>query len=297
LITRYKYLSAKSARRCLTDGTLYLAAPDQLNDALEARFDTADTERYRAAVTRTINEVARQRGGPRQTSSPDAFVHFTALNQREDDRFQAFCHQVGICSLATRPDDQAMWAYYADEGAGLCLEVTLTPAIMAAHQLVLEPVIYQSTPRVINRAEDWRATFLELAARYPDASIEALQGKSFSYGFRQQIGLSMARRAVSIKHTDWAHEQEVRLLGPQGRTPLPILREVLTGVHFRSVNALVSPIGSLLVNRHPDVRYTQWTFNHGELQTRGEAKELKLIPLDHDGRAIAPTGLSDPSKR
>lgn len=286
-----------TARRCLTDGTLYLAAPDQLNDTLEAQFHTADTERYRATVIRTINEVAQQRGEQTQTFSPDAFAHFTALNQRENDRFQAFCHQIGICSLATRPDHQAMWAYYADEGAGLCLEITLPPAIMVAHQLVLEPAEYQSTPRVINRAEDWRAAFLELAARYSDASIEALQEKSLSDGFRQQIGLSMARRAVSIKHTDWAHEHEVRLLGPQGRTPLPILREVLTGVHFRSVNALASPIASLLVNRHPYVRYTQWTFNHGELQSRGEAKELKLIPLDHDGRAIAPTGLSDPSKR
>ena len=46
--TAFKYVGAERAVQCLKGGTLYLASPDQLNDALEARFNTASTEAYLA---------------------------------------------------------------------------------------------------------------------------------------------------------------------------------------------------------------------------------------------------------
>lgn len=57
--TAFKYVSAKWTAHCLEKGTLYLAGPDELNDALEARFSTASAEDYLATVEATIAEVAR----------------------------------------------------------------------------------------------------------------------------------------------------------------------------------------------------------------------------------------------
>lgn len=57
--TAFKYVGAERAVQCLEDGILYLASPDPLNNALEARSSTASAESYLAAVEATLAEVAR----------------------------------------------------------------------------------------------------------------------------------------------------------------------------------------------------------------------------------------------
>lgn len=71
-----------------------------------------------------------------------------------------------------------MWAYYGECGEGVCLELTLPSEVMKSHQLLAGPVTYCDAPRVLNRAEDWRTTFLELAEQYPKATIQDLQRMS-----------------------------------------------------------------------------------------------------------------------
>lgn len=290
--TAFKYVGAERAVQCLEDGTLYLASPDQLNDALEARFSTAGAEDYLATVEATLAEVARQRDESPLSLSREALREFADIHRHENERFQAFCEEIGICALAKRPDHQAMWAYYGEDGAGLCLELTLTREVIEAHQLLRGPVKYSDAPRVLNRAEDWRATLLELAERYPKATIQDLQRMIQEEQIRRRVGLRTAWRATSVKHTDWAHEDEVRLIGPKGRTPLPILSQVLTRVHYRRFEAL-SRVAPLLVKHYPHVRSTQWTFDHGELQAQAQPMEFKLIPAaDGKGPAISPADLA-----
>lgn len=162
---------------------------------------------------------------------------------------------------------------------------------MEAHQLLTGPVTYSVAPRVLNRAEDWRITFLELAEQYPKATIQELQQRSQGEPFRPRLGLRMAPRATSVKHPDWAHENEIRLFGPTGRTPLTILGQVLTRVHFLGIKAL-SRVAPLLVKHYPHVSLMQWAFNHGELQAQGQPMELKLIPADGKWHAISPADLA-----
>ena len=278
VFTAYKYVGAERAVQCLKDGTLYLASPDQLNDALEARFHTASTEAYLAITDATLADLARQRGETPLAFDREVLPEFAEVNQRENGRFQAFCEGIGICSLARRPNHQAMWAYYGEGGEGICLELAFTPEIMEANQLLLGPVTYSDQARVLNRAEDWRATFLELAEQYPKATIQDLQRMSLEEPFRRRMGLRMAQRATSVKHPDWAHEDEVRLLGPKGHTPLPILGQVLRRVHFREIKAL-SRIAPLLVQRYPDVELMRWTFHHGELQAKSQPMEFRRVPI------------------
>lgn len=289
--TAYKYLSAASARRCIEDGTLYLAGAEQLNDTLEARFSMASADDYLATVEATLAQVARQRDEPPLSLSPAALAELIDINQRENERFRAFCEQVGICSLAQRPNHQAMWAYYGEGGEGLCVELTFTAPIMAAHQLLVGPVAYSDQARVFNRAEDWRTTFLELAEQYPGATIQNLKKMSLEEPFRRRMGLRMAQRATSLKRSDWEHEDEIRLLGPSGRTPLPILDQVLVRVHFLSIKAL-SHVAPLLAKHYPHVGLVQWTFDHGELQARGQPMDFKLVPLDGKGPATSPADLA-----
>lgn len=287
--TAFKYVSAAGAERCLNDGTLYLASPEQLNDTLEARFTTASAEAYLRITEDTLMEIARQRGETRLTFDRGALPEFTDVNQNENDRFQAFCEQVGICSLAKRPNHQAMWAYYGEDGNGLCLELKFSEKVLKGNQLLLGPVQYSDQPRVLNRAEDLRTSLLEMAKQHPTTPLRDLLRMSLDVPFRRRMGLRMAQRATSLKHTDWKHEDEIRLLGPKGGKPLPILEKVLTRIHFRDIKA-VTRFAPLLVKRYPNVQLMKWSFDHGELQAHGQPMTLKLIPVHGDSDAMTVGG-------
>ena len=97
--------------------------------------------------------------------------------------------------------------------------------------------------------------------------------------FRRRMGLRTGKQASSYKHTDWAHENYICLLGAKGRMPLPVLSQVLTCIHFLCIKAL-SHVSPLLVKHYPHVRLRQWAFGHGELQAHRQPLEFKLIPLD-----------------
>ncbi|WP_083023297.1 hypothetical protein [Vreelandella lionensis] len=66
-------------------------------------------------------------------------------------------------------------------------------------------------------------TFLELDEQHPEATLKELHRISTEVPFRRRMGLRMAQRSTSIKHPDWVHEDDMRMLGPKGRTSLPIL--------------------------------------------------------------------------
>jgi hypothetical protein len=190
--------------------------------------------------------------------------------------FQAYCQQMGIFSAARRVDHQAMWAYYANNGQGFCFELALTPKIMDQNQLWATDVVYDSQARIHNRADDWRVAFLQLAAEHPTLGCEALYALSQEKPFRIKWGVYTASRAVSIKHTDWAHEQELRVLAPHSG-PLPILSEVLKRVHFFGTKGEKWPqVCEQLRTRYPAVELMHWQFSHGALSSVGTEMEFRL---------------------
>ncbi|PJI37712.1 DUF2971 domain-containing protein [Ferrovibrio sp.] len=282
-LTTYKYLSAAGALRNLREGSVYLAHRDQLNDTLEARFDLVDSEAFLDVALKTVNEVARMRRERRWSLRATSTQEFAEVTRKEDENFRSFCENIGICSLAQRPDHQAMWAYYSDWGRGVCFELEWTHELMEMHQLWLHPVHYTNAPRILNRAEDWRAEFLQLPVRYPEKSLEELLDYILEKDFRRRYGIRSAARSVSIKHTDWQHEQELRLLGPHSRVALPVLRATLRRVHYLQLSEEVAEVFRYLFQNYPKMDVVWHKFEHGQLSdgqlSNSQIMELKAVPL------------------
>ena len=230
-LTCFKYRSPSAALRCLAEGTLYFAKPCELNDTLEAKYEHATPEEFTRVMTQTYSEISQQRGGPALEFDQQGMAEMAKANARENQRLQDFTDQIAIFSAAQRPDHQAMWAYYADNASGVCFELEWSHEIADRHQLWATDVQYHGEARVHNRAEDWRHVFLGLAQEHPDASLETLHLLSLEESARRKSGILAASRAVSLKHTDWSHEKEIRLLAPKSGA-LPVLGEVLKRVHY-----------------------------------------------------------------
>ena len=279
-LTCFKYRSGESALRCLVDGTLYFAKPGELNDVLETKFDHAEPEAFNKIYLDTISEVSQKRGGPRLSPGYPCPPDFVAVNTEENERFRLACDNVGIFSAARRPNDQAMWAYYAENCQGVCFELEWSASILNEHQLIPVDVTYSANARTHNRAEDWSTLFLELAKEKPTATLAELQEISLEEAFRRRMGILSTARATAIKHTDWAHEKEIRLLtGKSGARPL--LSSVLKRVHFmRTDGAKWGPIVQELHRNYPQVELAQWTFHHGEITTSARSMMFKMVPLN-----------------
>lgn len=279
LLTCFKYRSGASALRCLAEGTLYFANPNELNDTLEAKYDHASPEDFSQVMTQTYSEISQRRGGPALGFDQQGIAELAAANVRENQHLQDFTRQIGIFSTARRPDHQGMWAYYADSASGVCFELAWSHDIADRYQLCAADVVYQSSARTHNRAEDWCTVFLELAEEHPDASLEELHRLSLDEPTRRKWGIYTATRAASIKHTDWAHEQEIRLLAPKSGA-LPVLADVLKRVHFvRTDGEHWASIMALLFRLYPQVETVHWQFSHGKLSAILTPMERRLVPV------------------
>jgi len=278
-LTCFKYRSPSAALRCLAEGSLYFAKPSELNDTLEATYEHPTPDAFARVMTQTYSEIRQQRGGPVLDFDQRGMAEMAEAHARECQRLQAFTEQVGIFSAAQRPDHQAMWAYYADNASGVCFELEWSHEIADRHQLWATDVQYHGKARVHNRADDWRHVFLELARDHPDASLERLHQLSLDESARRKSGVLSASRAVSVKHTDWSHEREIRLLAPKPGA-LQVLGEVLKRVHYVRTDGDHWPgIVQLLATRYPSVELVHWQFGHGKISATPTPMEIRLIPV------------------
>jgi len=263
----------------LAEGSLYFAKPSELNDTLEAKYEHATPEEFTRVMAQTYSEISQQRGGPHLAFDPCGMTEMAEAHASESQRLQAFTEQIGIFSAAQRPDHQAMWAYYADNASGVCFELEWSHEIADRHQLWATDVQYHGEARIHNRAEDWRRVFLELAQEHPDASLETLHQLSLDESARRKSGILSASRAISVKHTDWAHEREIRLLAPKAGA-LPVLQDVLKRVHYVCHDGDHWPdIFHLLATRYPWIELVHWQFAHGKITARPTPMEIRLVPM------------------
>ena len=278
MLTCFKYRTPSAALRCLVEGSLYFAKPSELNDTLEAKYEHATPKDFTRGMMQTYSEIGQQRGQALEFDQR-GMAEMAEAHARECQRLQAFTEQIGILSAAQRPDHQAMWAYYADNASGVCFELEWSQEIADRYQLWATDVQYHGDARVHNRAEDWRHVFLELAQKHPDASLETLHQLSLEESARFKSGILSASRAVSVKHTDWAHEREIRLLAPKAGA-LPVLPDVLKRVHYvRRDGGHWPGIFHLLATRYPWVELVHWQFAHGKITARPTPMEIRLIPV------------------
>jgi len=275
----YKYRSGAAALRCLSDGTVYFAPSRELNDSLEAKFDVVDPEQYVAAIERTLADLSSQRGDTRLVRDRRAIKQIEAANAAASERFVSECEQVGIFSGAPRPDNQPMWAYYCDSGKGFCFHLEWSRSLIEKWHLISTEVVYLREARLLNRADDVRDVLREVSAQNPTWSLDQLKAFCLSEPFVQRVRVRAVSRAMSMKHSDWEHEREVRMLAPQANA-LPLMQEILKSVIFTCTDFPEwGPVVMLLRQLYPKVRLAQMAFSHREPFVSSHFMTEKLVPI------------------
>lgn len=282
-ITCFKYQSGASALRSLSEGTTYFASAQELNDSLELQFDLANSDAYVEVLDRTIAEVCAERGEERTPSRDTALIE--ALGRKidsENERFAEACHRVGVFSASPRGDNQPMWAYYCNNSRGVCFELEWTDDILAEYQLVPARVEYSATTRVHNRAEDLRNLILLVAKENPQASADEVMSMTLSDSFRRRWGIMTTARAACVKHADWQHEDEIRILAPRAG-PLPLMKAVLKSViYIRTDFTEWGSIMMLLHRLYPDAARFTLKFDHREPFASFMPMTFKKVPISKD---------------
>lgn len=281
----FKYRSGAAALRCLSDGLAYFAKPSEFNDCLEAKFDHSSAVAYIERMDRSIRDLAEQRGCAGGYSLPKGELSaFEAMNARDNANFLEATQRVGIYSTASRPDNQPMWAYYCDNSNGFCFELEWTDAVLTQHQIAPVGVLYSSAARVHNCAEIFDTLIREEAGLHPDWSMDRILEETRSEFFRFRFQMLNTCRAVSVKHSDWSHENEVRFVTPHAG-PLPIMSQVLKRVYFaRTDFPEWGPVMMLLHQLYPNVKLAQLSFHHSAPYVKVQSMTKKLVPL-HEGNS------------
>ncbi|MBV8270955.1 MAG: DUF2971 domain-containing protein [Cupriavidus sp.] len=276
----FKYRSGPAALRCLSDGLAYFAKPSEFNDCLEAKFDHSSAADYIERMDRSIRSVAEQRGCAGGYAVPvDELASFEAKNARDDGNFLEATQRVGIYSTATRPDNQPMWAYYCDNSKGFCFELEWPDTVLGRYQIAPVGVLYSSAARVHNRADIFDTLIREEAELHPDWSMARILEETRSEFFRFRFQMLNTCRAVSIKHSDWSHEHEVRFVTPRAG-PVPIMGQVLKRVYFvRTDFPEWGPVMMLLHQLYPNVELAKLTFQHVEPYVEVQGMTKKLVPI------------------
>lgn len=277
----FKYRSGPVALRCLSDGVAYFASPSELNDCLEAKFDHSSAPDYIACMDRSIRGIAQQRGCTGGYLVPEGEVKsYEAMYASESASFLKATQRAGIYSTASRPDNQPMWAYYCDNSKGFCFELEWSDAVLGRYQIAPVGVLYSSVSRVHNRAEIFGTLIQEEAELHPEWSMDRILEETRSDFFMFRFNLLNTCRAVSIKHSDWAHEQEVRYVTPRAG-PLPIMSQVLKRVYYvRTDFPEWRPTMMLLHRLYPKVELVELTFQHIEPYVVARQMTTKLVPID-----------------
>jgi hypothetical protein len=279
-LVNFKYRSGSAALRSLSDGVAYFAKPGELNDSLEAKFDQADPAFYAKTMADTLTEVAERRK-EKVKYVPEALVAESLVKviQGEDEAFALQCQRVGIFSGTTRPDNQPMWAYYCGNGCGVCFGFEWPANVIEKYSLRPTFVQYTDKPRIHNRFEDMRAELLSVSEKHPTWTTEQISEHSQSEAFFARWMARSMSRAVSTKHADWLHENELRMLSPKAG-PLPILRLILKRVYFmRTDFPEWRPIMMLLRQLYPDVGIARVIFSHTDPLVKIQPHILTTRPV------------------
>lgn len=280
MITSYKYRSGASALRCLSEGSLYFASPCELNDVLEAKFELAGPSQFMEAMASAVSEIASARGYPGgfHVEKPLS-VELESGITAENGHFQEASQRMGIFSSSPRPDNQPMWAHYCGGFRGACFELEWSSEVFERYQLYPTNVIYTNEQRIHNRAIDFRRILVALGLEHPDWSLERIKEHSLGEEFRRREGVESMARAVSIKHIDWQHEAEIRILSPRSGS-FSILPDVLKRVFVVKTDfAEYVSIIRQVVQNYPNAKIVQLSFNHTEPLVSFREIEIKLSPI------------------
>lgn len=96
---------------------------------------------------------------------------------------------------------------------------------------------------------------------------------------RREFGRRTQVRAASRKHTDWAYENEVRLLSYRWGD-FQILKDNLKVIHFIDfTDPLIGDICKICYDRYPGVTFKRWEYDKGIMHFSGYGLKLKTTML------------------
>lgn len=280
MLKTYKYRTGPSALRTLSEASLYFASAEKLNDILEAKFDTVDDSRFYSEFYSAFEELASQRKVPVNLISKSSILEeLIEITSIENSNLKKSCERAGIFSTSIRPDNQPLWAYYANNFRGVCFEFEWPTPFLERNQIIPMHINYSEKQRIINRAIDAKQLLMEIGEKNPDWSLDEIKSYSLSEEFRKRWGIMTTVRAISTKHLDWQHEEEIRFIAPR-IINLPIYG-LLKRVFFvkEDFSEYISII-RLLHQLYPEVEIVRLKFSHAEPIVSAQVLDLKKIPID-----------------
>ncbi|HCH4312376.1 TPA: DUF2971 domain-containing protein [Vibrio parahaemolyticus] len=164
----------KTTYEIFLNSELWCASPTSLNDPFDAQFDY-----------QIFGEKVSLLLGDQQYAN--------ALAQNVKGIFENF----GICSFSRSKDNQVMWAHYADEHKGLCIEFDITKVVEENSGLSLAHVNYQSELPELKLVED-----------RTNSSAGAI---SVTGAINQDI----FKKILATKDVTWSYEEETRIIKPE----------------------------------------------------------------------------------
>lgn len=155
----------------LNKNYMWFSAFPDLNDPAEAS-DTKMQE-FLVSVFNRYEELNLQSSYVKAYIGTDATTMSKDIIDKETS---------GICCFSSRPNNQAMWAYYANSFEGICIK-------------------YDIEKLLLHEEFSWRNRMLEV--QYQDHRT------FFNMKYKDEKEFLVQ---YNIKHTDWSHEEEWRLI-------------------------------------------------------------------------------------
>jgi hypothetical protein len=191
LLYRYRPLGRRSdtlESETFRTSSLYFPSRLQFNDPFDCIMP--DMSHIRDEEFR---DLIRKRAQEEFTELPadERLPHAEEMNKigraEIEEILQEFANRLGVLSLSTRPDNSVMWAHYANNQKGMCLEFDTTDKPF----LGARPIVYSSTaPKYVLDAHEANAEAFVLT-----------KDIKWSYEEEWRIIASMARRSYPFSPT------------------------------------------------------------------------------------------------
>ena len=168
----------------LINKTLYCADINELNDPHDGIYLFSDTLK-KSIAGNTINIVRQNiafQNATLNNSVEDETIMNASLSKINEKEFFDLLQQAGanlnVCSFTETSDNELMWAHYADNFKGVCLEFDFSEVQSISN--VLSKVTYSNNIPTIN-----------------------------------SVNLDEIKKAMTMKRIAWTNEREWRMLTPE----------------------------------------------------------------------------------
>jgi hypothetical protein len=202
-VYKYRHLDRDGHyRQILENNRLFFASPDRLNDPYECRpllVPGGDKAAVEAYVERLERKWGAHLGCDEQRRLKEAAVKRILSEFEREETFYWIVRSYGIQSFSADPTSLLMWAHYAQNHEGFCIEFALRDQESGplGNLWEVEYVDERPTVAIVTDAEDREVLF---------------------------------RRGLATKSKVWGYEREYRAINLDGPGPVRFDPSLLTGV-------------------------------------------------------------------